>query len=48
MATNNAHDNLKKREYFKRFGFADGLRHLAEDKPFEPRALAVSTSNTNP
>jgi len=28
MATNNAHDNLKKREYFKRFGFADGLRHL--------------------
>jgi type IV secretion/conjugal transfer VirB4 family ATPase len=48
MATNNARDNLKKREYFKRFGFADGLRHLAQDEPFEPRALAVSTSNTNP
>jgi hypothetical protein len=31
MATNNARDNLKKREYFDRFGFADGLRHLAED-----------------
>src|SRR5580658_10093528 len=25
MATNNARDNLKKREYFERFGFADGL-----------------------
>ena len=48
MATNNARDNLKKREYFKRFGFAEGLRHLAEDESFEPRALAVSTSNTNP
>jgi hypothetical protein len=48
MATNNARDNLKKREYFKRFGFADGLRHLAEDEPVEPRTLVVSTSNTNP
>jgi type IV secretion system protein TrbE len=48
MATNNAPDNLKKREYFKRFGFADGLRHLAEDEPFQARTLAVSTSNTNP
>ena len=25
MATNNARDNLKKREYFERFGIADGL-----------------------
>jgi type IV secretion system protein TrbE len=48
MATNNARDNLKKREYFDRFGFADGLRHLAEDYPFQPRALAVSTTNINP
>jgi type IV secretion system protein VirB4 len=47
MATNNARDNLKKREYFDRYGFADGLRHLAEDYPFQPRALALSTSNTN-
>jgi type IV secretion system protein VirB4 len=47
MATNNARDNLKKRDYFDRFGIADGLRRLAEDHPFQPRALAVSTSNTN-
>ena len=48
MATNNARDNLKKREYFDRFGFADGLRHLAEDYPFQPRALAGSTPTTKP
>src|SRR5258708_2526416 len=47
MATNNARDNLKKQEYFDRFDIADGLRHLAEDHPFRPRALAVSTSNNN-
>jgi type IV secretion system protein VirB4 len=47
MATNNARDNLKKRDYFARFGIADGLRHLAEDYPFQPRTLATSTSNTN-
>ena len=47
MATNNARDNLKKRDYFERFGIADGLRRLAEDYPFQPRAVAVSTSNTN-
>ena len=48
MATNNARDNLKKRDYFERFGIAEGLRRLAEDYPFQPRAVAVSTSNTNP
>ena len=47
MATNNARDNLKKREYFERYGFADGLRHLAKDFPFQPRTLALSTINTN-
>jgi len=47
MATNNARDNLKKRDYFARFGIADGLRHLAEDYPFQPRTLALSTVNTN-
>jgi hypothetical protein len=47
MATNNARDNLKKRDYFDRFGFADGLRHLAEDYPFRPRTLAGSTPTTN-
>jgi type IV secretion system protein VirB4 len=46
MATNNARDNLKKRDYFERFGIADGLRRLAEDHPFQPRGLAVATSNT--
>src|SRR6202522_4542380 len=47
MATNNARDNLKKQEYFDRHGFADGLRHLAEEWPLEPRALAVSTSDND-
>jgi len=42
MATNNPRDNLKKREYFDRHGFADGLRHLAEEWPFQPRGLAAS------
>ena len=40
MATNNARDNLKKRDYFERFGIADGLRRLAEEFPFRPRTLA--------
>jgi hypothetical protein len=48
MATNNARDNLKKRDYFERFGIADGLRHLAEDHPFRPRTLAVSTRHHQP
>jgi type IV secretion system protein TrbE len=43
MATNNPRDNLKKRDYFERFGIAEGLRHLAQDHPFRPRALALST-----
>jgi type IV secretion system protein VirB4 len=45
-ATNSAPDNLKKREYFERFGIADGLRKLAEDHPFRPRTLAVSSTCT--
>jgi type IV secretion system protein VirB4 len=40
MATNNARDNLKKREYFDRFGIAEGLRRLAQDFPFQPRTAA--------
>jgi type IV secretion/conjugal transfer VirB4 family ATPase len=47
MATNNARDNLKKRDYFARFGIADGLRHLAQDYPFQLRTLALSTVNPN-
>ena len=43
-ATNNARDNLKKREYFERFGIAEGLRRLAQDHPFRPRTLAVSNT----
>jgi len=46
-ATNNARDNLKKRDYFERFGIADGLRHLAEDFPFRPRT-AAGLSPTQP
>jgi type IV secretion system protein VirB4 len=41
MATNNARDNLTKRDYFNRFGVAEGLRRLAEDHPFRPHPLAV-------
>jgi type IV secretion/conjugal transfer VirB4 family ATPase len=47
MATNNARDNLKKQDYFDRFGIADGLRHLAEDYPFQPPTLARATAATN-
>jgi type IV secretion/conjugal transfer VirB4 family ATPase len=46
MATNNARDNLKKRDYFERFGIAEGLRRLAEDFPFRPRTLAAQVSPT--
>jgi type IV secretion system protein VirB4 len=44
IATNNARDNLKKREYFAEFGFADGLRHLVEDDPYQPRPMAGVSS----
>jgi type IV secretion system protein VirB4 len=48
MATNNARDNLKKRDYFERYGIAEGLRRLAEDFPFESRTLArISSTNQN-
>jgi type IV secretion system protein VirB4 len=40
MATNNARDNLTKREYFARFGIPEGLRRLAHDYPFRPRTAA--------
>jgi type IV secretion system protein VirB4 len=44
MATNNARDNLKKRDYFERFGIAEGLRHLAEEFPFRPRTFSGTGS----
>ena len=46
-ATNNARDNLKKRDYFERFGIAEGLRRLAQDYPFQPRKFATSPTSTN-
>jgi type IV secretion system protein VirB4 len=46
-ATNNARDNVKKRDYFERFGIAEGLRRLAQDYPFQPRKLAASPTSTN-
>jgi type IV secretion/conjugal transfer VirB4 family ATPase len=46
-ATNNARDNLKKRDYFERFGIAEGLRRLAQDYPFQPRKFAMSPTSTN-
>jgi type IV secretion/conjugal transfer VirB4 family ATPase len=46
MATNNARDNLKKRDYFERFGIAEGLRRLAQDHPFRPRTSAGTPTPT--
>ena len=46
MATNNARDNLKKREYFERYGTAEGLRRLAADYPFQPHRLILSSQST--
>jgi type IV secretion/conjugal transfer VirB4 family ATPase len=46
MATNNARDNLKKRDYFAHFGIPEGLRRLAADYPFRPRT-AVDTMTPN-
>jgi type IV secretion system protein TrbE len=46
-ATNNARDNIQKRDYFERFGIAEGLRRLAQDHPFQPRKLATSPTSTN-
>jgi type IV secretion system protein VirB4 len=44
MATNNTRDNVKKRDYFARYGIAEGLRRLAHDFPFQPEELTVETS----
>ena len=45
MATNNPRDNLKKRDYFRRFGIAEGLRRLAEEYPFMPNRLKVAANS---
>jgi type IV secretion/conjugal transfer VirB4 family ATPase len=41
IATNNAKDNQIKRDYFARYGVAEGVRRLAEDHPFPPRQRAT-------
>lgn len=40
MAVNSAQENLKKRDYFARFGIAEGLRRLAKEHPVRPRSVA--------
>jgi type IV secretion system protein TrbE len=47
IATNNARDNLTKRDYFARFGIPEGLRRVAHDYPFRPRT-AGGTTNSKP
>ncbi len=37
IATNNARDNLLKRETFAQYGIAEGVRQLAITHPFQPR-----------
>jgi type IV secretion/conjugal transfer VirB4 family ATPase len=37
IATNNARDNLLKREALAQYGIAEGVRHLATNHPFQPR-----------
>jgi type IV secretion system protein VirB4 len=37
IATNNARDNLLKRETFAQYGIAEGVRQLATTHPFQPR-----------
>lgn len=37
MAANSASENLRRREYFARYGMADGLRRLADEFPFVAR-----------
>jgi type IV secretion system protein VirB4 len=37
IATNNARDNLLKREAFAQYGIAEGVRQLASTHPFQPR-----------
>jgi type IV secretion/conjugal transfer VirB4 family ATPase len=41
IATNNARDNLLKREAFAQYGIAEGVRQLATTHPFQPRRQGV-------
>ena len=44
MAVNSARPNLLRRDYFNRYGVADGLRRLADEFPFEPENQQKNTS----
>jgi len=44
IATNNSRDNLRKRDYFARYGIAEGIRQLAQDHPFPPSKAATPPS----
>ena len=46
IATNNSRDNLKKRDYFARYGIAEGIRRLAQDHPFPPPEGTPNTTKT--
>jgi type IV secretion system protein VirB4 len=48
IATNNARDNLKKREYFARYGIADGIRRLAHDFPYQHRRTSTLQKASTP
>ncbi len=40
IAANGANENLKRWKYFEQYGFADGLRRLADEFPPQPRNAA--------
>ena len=48
MATNNAKDNLLKREYFELYGIPEGLRRLARDYSFSPHRTSEPTTGLRP
>jgi type IV secretion system protein TrbE len=47
-ATNNAKDNVRKLEYFERYGIAEGLRRLAHDYPFTPQLISEPQPSAAP
>jgi type IV secretion system protein VirB4 len=46
IAANGANENLKRSKYFQQFGFADGLRKLAEERDARPSAPGITTPRT--
>ncbi|HZY61090.1 MAG TPA: DUF87 domain-containing protein [Edaphobacter sp.] len=44
IAANGANENLKRLKYFQQFGFADGLRKLAEERDAKPFTSGVITT----